>query len=420
MEQYDCLLEVKQEMAGSTIDHLISVMVFMGALLVFISLFNQTLQTAILYQRHRYLATKCSDLLDNILLNPGIPADWGKSNVTPVGFGLQDPEFTQYRLSPFSLMRLQSSVGEPVYYSRTGLTYSNITMGFGNFLLVPYTEAIDYSVVAKLLGINGTYGFQLAITPIVTVSIEEMQWKNPLILSIKVAGVGFPLANARISYCLLTVSEGGGGQYPSYTVEYGANFTNAQGSVLLKFSNIKNEVSYVFIAYAYLGGLMGMGYYEHVTYSGSYIIPFIDNFAEGRILIAHSYDVHNIGDTAQVTYNATFVVLTKSFTLQSIPVARGNLTYGLGFPYAYVTIPENVRKNPGILVITYRKSTQETGVVLMPWGISSLAFPAVFGGDPTGQEWVVADVRQVIVNGIAYQARLALWSLEGYGVVAKK
>ncbi|MEM3703131.1 MAG: hypothetical protein QXX79_01720, partial [Candidatus Bathyarchaeia archaeon] len=60
-------------MAGSTIDHLIAMTVFLGAILIFVSLFNQTIQTAILYQRNRYLATKCSDLLDNMLLNPGIP-----------------------------------------------------------------------------------------------------------------------------------------------------------------------------------------------------------------------------------------------------------------------------------------------------------------------------------------------------------
>jgi hypothetical protein len=403
-------------MAGSTIDHLISVTVFLGAMLIFISLFNQTLQTAILYQRHSALATKCSDLLDNMLLNPGIPEDWGKSDVTPVGFGLQDPEFTQYRLSPFSLMRLRSSVGEPVYYPRTGLTYSNITMGLGNFLLVPYSEAINYSAVAKLLGINGTYGFQLSITPIVTVSIEEIQRKNPLILSVKVTGVNFPLANAHISYCLLTIPIGGGsGSFPFYTIDYGTNFTDAQGSVPLSFPYVKQEVSYVFIVYAYLGGLMGMGYYEHVTYIGSYIIPFIDDFAEGRMLIAHSYDVHNDTDTAEITYNATFVVLAEDFTLRSMSVenSTGKLTYGIGWPYAYVTIPKNVRSNPGILVITYRKSAQETGVVLMPWGISSLAFPVVFGGDPTGQEWVATDIRQVTVNGVAYQAKLALWSLGG-------
>jgi hypothetical protein len=69
------------------------------------------------------------------------------------------------------------------------------------------------------------------------------------------------------------------------------------------------------------------------------------------------------------------------------------------------------------LIISYRKSAQETGVVLMPWGISSMAFPVTFGEDPIGKEWVATDIRQVLVNNIAYQAKLALWSLQGYQVI---
>jgi hypothetical protein len=220
-------------MAGATIDHLISVTVFLGAILLFISLFNQTIQTAIVYQRHRFLATKCSDLLDNMLLSSGNPLDWGKQNCTPTSFGLQDPEFTQYRLSPFSLMRLNYSAGAPVYYSKTDQWYSNITMGLGQSLFVPFSEAINYSTAAKLLGINGTYGFSLTITPIITVSISEIQ-SDPLKLTVNVKGAGFPLANANISYCFITVQATGGAQsYPSYTVDYGTNFTDEQGASIM-------------------------------------------------------------------------------------------------------------------------------------------------------------------------------------------
>jgi len=201
-------------MAGSTIDHLVSVIMFIGAILLFISLFNQTLQTAMLYQRHRNIATKCSDLLDNMLLNPGIPTAWSRMNCIPTGFGLQDPEFTQYRLSPFSLMRLNYSEGELVYYDKTGQWYSNITIGFGKFLLVPMGQAVNYSTATKLLGVNGTHGFRLTLTPIVTVSIYEVQ-SNPLILNVIVTGTGFPLANANLSYCFITVeATGGEGSYP--------------------------------------------------------------------------------------------------------------------------------------------------------------------------------------------------------------
>jgi hypothetical protein len=90
------------------------------------------------------------------------------------------------------------------------------------------------------------------------------------------------------------------------------------------------------------------------------------------------------------------------------------VNYGEGKPYKNVTIPTH---NPGILVITYRKSAVEGGVIMMPWGISSMAFPVVFGDDPLNKEWVATDIRQVMVNNIAYQATLALWSYEGYQVI---
>ena len=54
-------------MVSSTIDHMVAVTVFLAATLLFIGLFNQTIQTAVIYQRHRATATKASDLLDNML-----------------------------------------------------------------------------------------------------------------------------------------------------------------------------------------------------------------------------------------------------------------------------------------------------------------------------------------------------------------
>jgi hypothetical protein len=392
-------------MPEATIDHLISVTVFLVAIMLFISLFNQTIQTAVIYQRHRYLATKCSDLLDNILLSPGQPLGWGNTNVTPTSFGLQDPEFTQYRLSPYSLMRLNYTAGAPVYYSKTGQWYSNITMGFGKFLLVPYNEIINYSTAAKLLGTNGTYGFALTIAPIITVSISEIQ-SNPLKLSVNVIGTGFPLANANVSYCLLKVNATGGeGSYPSYTTDYGSNVTDAQGSVILSFPSFDGtQQSYVLIAYAHLSGLVGVGYHEHVSSDTQYVIPFIDDFVARRVIIAHSFDVHYYGPpVAEISYNATFVLLTEDFTLREMPLGAdkiGKVNYGEGQPYGNVTIPTY---NPGLLVITYRKSAQESGVVLMPWGISSMAFPVSFGTAPGQAEWVTTDIRQVIVDNIAYQ-----------------
>jgi len=411
-------------MVSSTIDHMVAVTVFLAATLLFIGLFNQTIQTAVIYQRHRALATKASDLLDTMLLNPGIPVNWGQMNGTPTGFGLQDPEFTQYRLSPYSLMRLMYYSGTPVYYPRTGTYYSNITMGFGNFLLVSSTESINYSTASKLLGINGTYGFQLIISPIITISVTKISVGTPLKLAINVAGAGSPLANAPVSYCFLLINKGES-QYPSFTTIYDSTYTNEAGSAVLTFSGIDGEsYSYAFIAYVGLSGLKGAGYYTHVSEDlQEYVVPLVDSFEDRRVLIAHSWAVNEPPDKtsqSELKYNATFVILADDFTLREVPldaVGRvGHVVYGQGTEKAYgnVTIPTY---NPGILVVTYRKSATQYGAVLMPWGLSAMAFPVTFGGDPLQQEWVATDMRQVTVGGIAYQAKIALWSLEGYQVI---
>jgi len=398
---------------------MVAVTVFLAATLLFIGLFNQTIQTAVVYQQHRAIATKASDLLDTMLLSPGIPVNWGQTDGLPTGFGLQDPEFTQYRISPFSLMRLLSSVGEPVYYSRTGQYYSNVTVGDRNFMLVPYNLALNYSTATKLLGINNTYGFQLTLTPIITVSIQEIPQSNPLTIKVIVTGVGSPLSYATISYCFLKV-DNSGPDSPSYDISFGTRTADNTGSVSISIDNVAADDSYAFIAYARMSGLVGMGYHERTNDHEQYVVPFIDSFEEGRVLLAHSYNVHEDETETEATvfYTATYVLLTEDFTLREMPIIteKEHVVYGHGSNQTFgnLTIPTH---NPGILVIPYKTTgTNRDGVVLMPWGMSSMAFPVVFGGDPAKQEWVATDMRQVTVGGIAYQAQIALWSLEGYQV----
>ncbi|MCW4046069.1 MAG: hypothetical protein NWE99_00690 [Candidatus Bathyarchaeota archaeon] len=402
-------------MVSSTIDHMVAVTVFLAATLLFIGLFNQTIQTAVLYQQHRALATKASDLLDGILLCPGIPVSWGQTDVAPTGFGLQDPEFTQYRISPYSLMRLNSSTGQPVYYN--GQWYSNVTIGGRNFMLVSSNLALNYSTAARLLGINNTYGFQLTLRPIVTVSIEEMRPSNPLTIRVKADGIGFPLSYATISYCFLKVNDAGGQSSPSYDISFNTTTADSTGSVNINIPNVNSGDSYALVVYAREGGLVGVGYHERTFDNERYVIPFIDSFDAGRVLVAHSYDVHYYGPPeSAVFYNATYVLMTEDFTLRQMPISNetGKVVYGHGTEQKYdnITIPTH---NPGILVITYN-SNNGVGVVMMPWGISSLAFPVTFGGDASQQEWVATDMRQVTVGGIAYQAQIAVWSLQGYQV----
>jgi hypothetical protein len=406
-------------LAGATIDHLVSVIIFLAATLLFISLFNQTIQTAVIYQQHRAVATKCSDLSDTMLLTPNYA-----TIRTWTAFGLQDPEFTQYTLSPFSLMRLDSSTGTPVYLQSKDnpsvvMEYSNMTVGFGNFLLMPVSDVINYSSALKMLGINNTYGFQLTLTPVVTISIAETS-TNPLRLSISASGISFPLVHASVSYCLIPVSLNGA--YPDYLTiqdQTGTVYTDAAGIASVPFPNfaLDENLTYAFVAYAHVGGLAGVGFYEHASSGSQQLIPFVDSLSTQKVILAHSYDVPYtaVGLPDNLAYNATFVFFNEDFEFQEMQLANstGDVKSGSGYPFGVITIPNY---NPGILVIAYGNGTTG-GVAIIPWGLGSLAFPVTFGGNSAEQEWVATDVRQVLVNGIAYQAKLSLWSYKGYQVM---
>ena len=406
-------------MASGSIDHMVSLIIFIAAITIFIGLFSQNMQTGINYERHKVLSTKTSDLLDNILLNPGIPSTWGKSDSAIVGFGLQDPDYSQYKLSPFSLMRL-ASTQSPVFYPRTGTYYSNDSTGSGSYLLVPSAESLNYSAVSKILGINGTYGFQLALSPTLTFNFQKISGYSPLTMQVSVYGTGYPLANAPLRYSLIVVNQGTN-DYPSYTVTNNLSVTDGAGSAQLVFPQISSESqSYALIIHSNLNGLKGIGYYVNNPPDFSKtVIPLTDSFQNRTILLAHSDSVGQPSqppEYSKLGYNASFVILTEDYTLRQVQLdqqsAVGNLVYGSGSEPDYVSI--TVPNTDGILIVTYKSTSGQCGVVLMPWGLGSLALPSKFGGNSAGQEWVTTDIRQVTVGGIAYQAQLSLWNLQGY------
>jgi hypothetical protein len=410
-------------MPGATVDHIVSIIIFLGAIVLFISLFSQTIQTAIVYQQHRATASKNSDLIDNMLLNPGSPNNWGQVSNQPTGFGLQDPEFTQYQLSPFSLMRISSANGEQVFYKQPSDTYVGTMGGFDNNLFIPSVEAVNYSSVLKLLGVNNTYGFQLTVSPIVSVFINETHAADPLKLSLTVTGTGFPLSSAIIKYCLIKVTlPATEAEYPSYNMQNGVITADVEGSAQIEFADVTDESQcYAFIAYAHLGGLLGVGHHERASLQAEYVVPVVKSVQDQKVLLAHNFDINASGPAgAELKYNATYALLTEDYALRELPLNASNdlskmgiLTSGIGNPDVELTLPSNI----GILIVTYEKNEFEGGIALMPWGISSLAYPISFGGNPLSQEWVTTDLRQVTINRVSYQVKLALWSYSGQQVI---
>ena len=399
-------------MSGVSIDHLISLVVLLAAILLFVGLFNQTLSVGIESQRNTTTAKMCSDLIDAILLNPGLPI-----NGSPIVFGLQDSTLGQYQLSSFSLMRLNSALGTPISYQKTGLNYNSMTTFPSNYLIYPYPDMINSSTASMLLGINGTYGFQLSLTPTVNISITEIS-TNPLSLSLNVIGTSFPLANATVNYILVPVSVNA--TYPNFQTisnQMGTVTTNVLGSAYVTFPNfsLNSNLTYAFVAYAYLDGIAGVGYYEHSTLGNQRIEPFLNPLSTQNVTLANSDDIPNTSTTVKTLYyNTSFIMESQNYALQQALIGSsnsgGSVASGTGMAPGSISMGSYT---PGILVIAYCNNGNN-GIVMMPWGFSSLGFSMKFGGTPVNQEWVASDLRQVQINGISYQARLSLWSLQGY------
>jgi len=403
-------------MAGITIDHLVALTLLLTVLMLSIGAYSQIIGAAIIQQQNHHIAMKAYDLANAIFLSPGYPLDWGQGNSTPSAFGLQDPDVGGYSLSPFSLQKLLSTQAQ-VYYYKTGLWYSNNSLGGGGSLLVPVSSCVNYTTAAKLLGVNGSYGFQLVIAPTLNVSISEVNL-NPLRLKVGVRGPGLALSGATLKYFLYHAVPKGG-QYPSIEVFSGTGQTDSTGSAVLEFSSVDgSQNAYSIVVYASLGGLSGVGYRSRQTLTDNQIIPFVEDLENRIVLLAHSWDVHQFPPpVAALHFNATFFLLTQDFGLREIQLSEsaglvrsGKVNYGEGFPYYRVQIPI---EGEGILVVAYRWGNNY-GIVMMPWGVSALGFSVTFGGDPSSADWVATEIRQVTVNKISYQVKLAVWSTKGY------
>ena len=361
-------------MSGVSVDHIVSIIIFLAAIMLFVGLFGQIVQPAVTYQQNQAVSTKCSDLLDNMLLNPGSPSNWGQENSAPTSFGVQDPEFTQYQLSAFSLMRLSPATGNFIEYDKTtpNIYYNELTSGPGTFLLTPTAQALNYSAALSLLGINDIYGFQLTLTPDIIVSITQQIKLAPLELSVSAAGAGFPFANATINYCLIISDlRSNCAQYPSYTIQTGVASTDQQGMAIqgannyLSFSNVQNpDQVYAFIAYAQLDGIVGVGYLTHDTSPNAdqYVVPIVQDIGSQAVALANNYDLNDSGPAgSSLQYNATFVISTEDYALSELSLGSsdsiglvGTVTSGAGNPYPTISMPTSTT---GILIVTYQANS---------------------------------------------------------------
>ena len=403
MHNCSFILRVDYEMTGITIDHLVSLTVFLVAILLFANLFLQTMNMAIIYQRNHQVALKASDVLNSILLSSGVPEGWGESDDDPLVFGLHQPGTGLLTLSSFSLLRL-IPLQNVIDYS--GTLFSNVSIADGVSVLIPVASYVDYPTVSRLLGIDGLYGFNVTIEPTLKVSISQVG-QYPLKLKILVEGpggvCGGTLVDCSVYYAIKSQPD------PSIGSQTNATSTDATGVAFLEFQTVDaSEVYYSAIAQVHMGGLRGTGFYSSpLSQNDSYIKTFVMDYENRTIALVHKGDFHDDPPNSAAHYNLTYILPTQNYGFRSIQVENSTGIVHKGNP-SYVQIPSF---DSGILIIAYRTEGQDFGAVMMPWGVSSLGISVNFGIDPSTAPWVATQLRQVIVGQISYQVRLSLWSL---------
>jgi hypothetical protein len=376
-------------------------------------MYNGLFASALEYDSNRQVANKAVDIMNTFCLSPGSPVDWGETNDPVSGFGLQDPDASGYTLSPYSIMRLRTSSDSQLieYDKMPGVFYNNLSASLGNAVYAPTGDLVNYTEITELLGINGTYAFNLEITPTLEVGITQVPNAN-LVLNVDVKGSGLPLGGATLKYFLFHVDRVGG-TYPMFVPYSGVAYSNDFGSVTLDFPSIDDEDAYTVVVYASVSGLNGVGYYaqDFVNDGHEFLLPLIEDYDSGKIIIAHNWDVHYWGPPEpNVFYNATFYVLTSDFQLQQVDIenSTGAVNYG-GTSDPTTQVPAS---EVGFLFISYRWNNQ-LGSVVLPWGVGTLGVPASFGGTmgSSGYDFVATELRQVTIDGISYHVKVSVWKL---------
>ena len=383
------------------IDHVVSVGVFLVVILLVTGQVCDRLEMARLYDEKKQVTATLNRVLDYLLLNPGVPADWGTSDSAPTFFGLQDPEGTNYWLSGWSVARLATP--ESIYYPKTGKFYGNVGINEKCAWHLAVSSQVNYSTVMDLLGLRGDYDMYISIRPAVTVSVNKTQ-DNPLTFSVKVTSEGGVLSN--IAVCFSLIESHRGAVYPTIVISYGVGVTDEKGEASTVFSVDGSELDYALIVYTPSLGLEGRGVFIHSTDDENYPVPLVESISNGEVILAHSQDINYVGMPRTIKYRAAFYLVSSDYTLRPLlEEITGSLQPGGSF--GELTIPAH---SPGILVVAYQTSAVGGGVVLMPWGLTQLGFETAFGVSASDKIWSATDMRYAqSENGVSCIVQMTMW-----------
>ncbi len=395
-------------MTGQIIDTSVAFIAFILIFMVTLATFNGIVVSGLNYVNLRQVTLVANDLIDNMLLTPGSPSNWGQLNAQPSAFGLQNPGFKAYSISPFDPLRMMQPNGTVVV---NGTSYSTFILPGGQTMWQPTLSLVTYSTAQQLLGLSGSYGFRLALTPTLSVTITPTN-QNPLTLNMSVSAPGGPVYKANIGFTLFYIPSNVTGNNPPPVFSFFAKVsTDTLGRATVSFPFDASTTAYQGIATVSAGGMLATQMIGNTDFSQVKMFPVLQNISTGAGKMIHQCTYQNNPPCGIYNYNATLYIPAADGSLQAISLGSGTGSVTPGLPGAF----QFPLGQPGIVVIGFNGPglAKKAGFFVLPWGYNTLSLSLFFGGIPPTVEVVASVRRAALMGNIHYQVVLTVWKANG-------
>jgi len=386
----------------------------LGMVIIFIAavfFFSGMITNGVAYSTQRNYALNAQNLFDYILLGTGSPSNWGYTSNQPTAFGLAQPGAPQYTLNPGAVLRLMPM--SPINIG--GRTYYYINLG-GVSLIEPPNYYVNYTYAKQLLGISGSYEFQLTLTPALNVTVKPVSTSKFLVTVTGYGGAPMPDAQVAAQYAY-AISSGVGSKSISVGVYTGSAITNTTGQAVISFPTQPSSTYYLLVQVS-AAGIYGAGYYTNNQIGSA--LANISVYPGSSYVNLTQHCVSSITPPCGVdNYNVTLLIPSgNSYSLFQVCACPSstqgqgtclNAGRGSGNTYSTASCPGSFYDGYIAVAISKRGASSPLQLLLVPISPTFFDLKLTYGYNPHGSSSAVTLTRIVEISGISYVAQLAYW-----------
>jgi len=391
----------------------------LGMVIIFIAalfFFSGMITNGVAYSTQRNYALNAQNLFDYVLLSTGSPFNWGYTSNQPTAFGLAQPGAPQYTLSPGAVLRLMPmqplQVGSRTYY------YMNLG---GVTLIEPPNYYVNYTYAKQLLGISGSYEFQLTLTPALNITVRPLSTTQTgeqefLITATGYGGAPMPDAQVTAQY-VYAINDGGGSKDISVGVQTSSATTNTIGQAVISFPTQPSSTYYLLVQVS-AAGIYGAGYYTNNQIG--YALANISVYPGSNYVNLTQHCVNSITPPCGVdNYNVTLLIPSgNSYSLFQVCACPSstqgqgtclNAGQGSGNTHSTASCPGSFYDGYIAVAISKRGASSPLQLLLVPISPPLFNLKLTYGYSPHGSSSAVTLTRIVEISGISYVAQFAYW-----------